>query len=291
MSLIPFRSFTPLPSQNVTLQDDSSPVISAAELDRALSLGEPDEAEHAESSSTSGPRDASPTFSDTPLLTVRRLDDASSTPSLSEEESDGTSDNDDDGDTSSDEDYAPSFRPGHRRNSSSGSFASRKAAMASALRSSRSAPSHSPARRPARSTRKRPSAEVISQRCKPRAKQVDASVPFEIPDDFHCQHCNFVQRNHRLQDFKRHVMNHYRSIIYWTCWGVPQESVTSTTDVDRNNAESEVVERNGMKLIGGCGRQFGRKDAYKRHLDDPNNDCVGDIDAVWHPGNAYKDLD
>ena len=115
-------------------------------------------------------------------------------------------------------------------------------------------------------------------------------MPFEIPDDFHCRHCDFVQHNHRLQDFRRHVANHYRSIIYWTCCGVAQ-SDAAMYGLDMASGDLEVVERNGVKLVGGCGRQFGRKDAYKRHLDDPNNDCAGDIDAVWHPGNAYKDLD
>ncbi|KAF7792595.1 hypothetical protein EIP86_003690 [Pleurotus ostreatoroseus] len=188
------------------------------------------------------------------------------------------------------DEYMPS-RPTHSRSNSlkQPSFASKQAAVA---RSGSPPRTRSSGTRPtARKTPKHAkktsvSKKPISQRSKPRAKQVDASVPFIVPDDFRCLHCEFEQTNHRLQDFKRHVTAHFRSIIYWDCCGVP---VSEAADYGIDG-RSPAIQRDGVMVLGGCGRNFGRKDAYKRHLDDPNNRCVGDIDASWHPGNAYKDF-
>lgn len=212
------------------------------------------------------------------------------------------SDDEDSDDDDNDGDYEPfGWRKSTLRSATNAalSLASRKRATRSPISSlpsgshttTRTTPSHS-AVGPTRSPKSKLRATLFSRpstrdRCKPRARQVDASTPFILPDDFHCLHCDFVQTNNRPQDFRRHVANHFRSIIFWKCCGVPS---TEAAKYGINARGVEMVVRDGVKLVGGCGRDFGRKDAYKRHLDDTNNSCVGDIDAKWHPGNGYKDF-
>ncbi|KIJ62586.1 hypothetical protein HYDPIDRAFT_135675 [Hydnomerulius pinastri MD-312] len=101
-----------------------------------------------------------------------------------------------------------------------------------------------------------------------------------------CPYCKWVQRNHRTPDLKRHIRTHTRlqRPAQWVCCGVPLK--------DAKNFElpegAEPYAWAGEMMIGGCGKEFSRRDALKRHLDNDHITCVGNFNAF---ANAYDDDD
>ncbi|KAG1872394.1 hypothetical protein DFJ58DRAFT_761293 [Suillus subalutaceus] len=99
-----------------------------------------------------------------------------------------------------------------------------------------------------------------------------------------CPYCKWVQRNHRTPDLKRHIRTHTRfeRPAQWVCCGIPAESA-ALYNVPHN---ATPYIHNGKQMIGGCGKEFSRRDALKRHLGNDHISCVGDIDAF---ANVYDD--
>ncbi|KAJ7147118.1 hypothetical protein C8R43DRAFT_1011955 [Mycena crocata] len=104
-------------------------------------------------------------------------------------------------------------------------------------------------------------------------------------DEFTCGVCGWVQRNKRVPDFKRHVKTHQRAFEEentekgWRCKGVLlNEANDWAVGIDAPQYEFR-----NQRRVGGCMKTFSRRDALKRHLDNPNVDCVG------LPGAATQD--
>ena len=126
--------------------------------------------------------------------------------------------------------------------------------------------------------RSRPSPRLNASRNIQRAcgsKHIDKGV-------FCCPVCGHKQHNHRVPDFKRHIETHDRS-INWVCRGVGMD-VAHLYDVgiSEDMSEEECVQAGayvyrGQLMIGGCLQTFARRDALKRHVDNPNINCVGDM--------------
>lgn len=118
-------------------------------------------------------------------------------------------------------------------------------------------------------------------RCSPPSRNVQAmpgtvsTVPKNNP--WACPYCKWVQRNHRTPDLKRHIRTHTRfeRPAQWICCGVPLK------DAGRHALPegAEPYNWQGKMMIGGCGREFSRRDALKRHLDNEHITCVGDLNA------------
>ncbi|KAJ7644011.1 hypothetical protein FB45DRAFT_1020813 [Roridomyces roridus] len=102
-------------------------------------------------------------------------------------------------------------------------------------------------------------------------------------NDFVCRVCGWVQKNHRLPDFRRHVKTHQRTVEEeaqkgWRCKGVLlSEAAEYSLPSD---ATSYVFQ--GRERVGGCMKTFSRRDALKRHLDNKNVACVGHPTAATH---------
>ncbi|KAI5983454.1 hypothetical protein EDD15DRAFT_1866283 [Pisolithus albus] len=102
-----------------------------------------------------------------------------------------------------------------------------------------------------------------------------SSVPRSNP--WACPYCNWVQRNHRTPDLKRHIRTHTRfeRPALWVCCGVPLKDAERYTLPEG----AEPYNWKGKMMIGGCGREFSRRDALKRHLDNDHITCIGDLHA------------
>ncbi|THH14001.1 hypothetical protein EW146_g6280 [Bondarzewia mesenterica] len=95
-----------------------------------------------------------------------------------------------------------------------------------------------------------------------------------------CPHCDWVQLNGRQPDLNRHVATHERDLSppKWVCRGVPLEHAAAY-DVSPD-AEPTSYGEQGKFFVGGCGKTFSRRDALKRHLDNENIECKGDLTAM-----------
>ncbi|KAF8842190.1 hypothetical protein BDN67DRAFT_1001828 [Paxillus ammoniavirescens] len=101
-----------------------------------------------------------------------------------------------------------------------------------------------------------------------------------------CPYCKWVQRNHRTPDLKRHIRTHTRlqRPAQWVCCGVPLKDAENY--VLPEDAKSLVWE--GKTMVGGCGKEFSRRDALKRHLNNDHITCIGNFSAF---ANIYEDDD
>ncbi|PPR07118.1 hypothetical protein CVT24_010954 [Panaeolus cyanescens] len=136
-------------------------------------------------------------------------------------------------------------------------------------------PSRSPSKRPRLSppSRNTQSSATKAQELK---EVVDTNAIESI--DFICPECGWQQLNRRIPDFKRHLKTHLRNTEndhsngYW-CKGVRVQ------DASRYLIPPEAVSYvfKGEERIGGCMHTFSRRDALKRHLDNPNIACVFDL--------------
>lgn len=102
-----------------------------------------------------------------------------------------------------------------------------------------------------------------------------SSVPRSNP--WACPYCKWVQRNHRTPDLKRHIRTHTRfeRPALWVCCGVPLKDAERYTLPEG----AEPYNWQGKMMIGGCGREFSRRDALKRHLDNDHITCIGDLNT------------
>ncbi|KIK77436.1 hypothetical protein PAXRUDRAFT_36790 [Paxillus rubicundulus Ve08.2h10] len=179
-----------------------------------------------------------------------------------------------DGDATEDE-YMPSptINPGKRHRS---------------LRSAAAIPSSSASSRKRGLENVAPPAKRPRQSPLPRNTQATQGV---IPgsaakNPWACPYCKWVQRNHRTPDLKRHIRTHTRlqRPAQWVCCGVPLGDAKNYNLPE--DARPFVWE--GETMVGGCGKEFSRRDALKRHLDNDHITCVGNFSVF---ANIYEDDD
>jgi len=182
-------------------------------------------------------------------------------------------DTESDGDATDDE-YVPSssLNPGKRRRSTR-SMAAAPLTLAASENASVGCAPH-PSKRPRSSP---PSRNV-------QAVPGTVSAASQKNNPWACPYCKWVQRNHRTPDLKRHIRTHTRfgRPAQWVCCGVPLK------DAGRYDLPKDAAPYNwqGKMMIGGCGKEFSRRDALKRHLDNEHITCVGDMNAF---ATSYED--
>ena len=114
-----------------------------------------------------------------------------------------------------------------------------------------------------------------------RNRQTDSPATIESAAkqtnaDLVCPECGWKQFNRRLPDFKRHLRTHTRpseqnQSTGWWCKGVPLDEAAK---YDVPNTTEPYLFLDEWR-VGGCQRTFARRDALKRHLDNPNVACLG----------------
>lgn len=114
----------------------------------------------------------------------------------------------------------------------------------------------------------------------PQSRNVQTAALHVAPrasDPWACPHCPWVQHNKRTPDLKRHIRTHTRHAKpeQWVCCGVPLAQAAAF-EVPPDAAH---MEHRGQVMVGGCGKTFSRRDALKRHLDNDNIQCAGDLNA------------
>jgi hypothetical protein len=110
--------------------------------------------------------------------------------------------------------------------------------------------------------------------------------------DFQCPAvgCDYVQKNQRIPDLKRHIVTHDRWMEpeKWTCCGVGMDRAhLYGRGIEEGMTEEEQIKAGaymfkGQLMIGGCRKAFARRDALKRHVDNPNIPCVGHMDSYFY---------
>lgn len=88
---------------------------------------------------------------------------------------------------------------------------------------------------------------------------------------WHCRICKYKQKE-RWMDFERHVHTHIGTKDWW-CKGVFLEDAPAF--YGRIAPDAVPYQFLGHQRIGGCEGYFSRRDALKRHLDNPNIPCIG----------------
>ncbi|KAF8133810.1 hypothetical protein EV363DRAFT_1214339 [Boletus edulis] len=176
---------------------------------------------------------------------------------------DAYSESDGNGSGSEDE-YVPSPTLGYRKR----------------YRSTRSAPSAavaSPQKRSAENAPRKRARHSSQSRNAQTTPGITPPTPEAKYNPWACPYCQWVQRNHRTPDLKRHIRTHtrLRRPAQWVCCGVPVE--------DANNykvpADAKSYVLGGETMIGGCRKEFSRRDALKRHLDNDHINCIGNFAA------------
>lgn len=132
-----------------------------------------------------------------------------------------------------------------------------------------------------------PRSELIT--CQRRNVQVSRAAArasaITIPSDrWKCPNCDHVQENRRKPDLKRHIETHSPEGFY-VCCGVPLvDALALGVPADVAHG-SKVSEFEGIFMVGGCRRTFGRRDTYGRHLRRKEGICFGEPQALYQPGN------
>ena len=101
---------------------------------------------------------------------------------------------------------------------------------------------------------------------------------------------NHTQKNRRIPDLKCHVATHDRWIDpeKWTCCGVGMEKAHFygqgiTVGMSKEEQiKAGAYEFKGKLMIGGCLNTFARRDALKRHVNNPKILCVGGMDSYFY---------
>ena len=118
-------------------------------------------------------------------------------------------------------------------------------------------------------------------------QRVDGSAHVDKGSIYYCPvvGCVYEQYNHRVPELKRHAETHDRWMDpeKWICRGVGMD-VAHLYDVgiEEGMSEEECVQAGayvyrGQLMIGGCMETFSRRDALKRHVDNPRIECIGDM--------------
>lgn len=176
----------------------------------------------------------------------------------------------DDGNGSEDE-YVPSPSLCSKKRYRSARSNANTAVASSQKRTARGAP------------RKRPRQSPVSRNAQAVLEVIHAP-PAAKNNPWACPYCRWVQRNHRTPDLKRHIRTHTRlqRPAQWVCCGVPVSDAKNYS----LPADAEPYMWGGEEMIGGCCKEFSRRDALKRHLDNDHISCVGDFAAF---ASIYED--
>ncbi|PIL24775.1 transcription factor [Ganoderma sinense ZZ0214-1] len=105
--------------------------------------------------------------------------------------------------------------------------------------------------------------------------------------NFACSQCSRAFA--RTQDLTRHMKTVHSEGKQWVCCGVPM-SDAQDYKISADAVTIGPMEHEGVLMIGGCGRKFGRKDTYAKHLKSARTRCVGirNLDALYHSENLKK---
>ena len=102
--------------------------------------------------------------------------------------------------------------------------------------------------------------------------------------------CDYVQKNRRVPDLKRHTVTHdcWLEPDKWICCGVAIDNAhLYGIAMEKGTNEEELAKAGvymfrGKLMVGGCSKTFARRDALKRHVDNSNILCVGDMDLYFY---------
>ena len=130
----------------------------------------------------------------------------------------------------------------------------------------------------------------LHPRCvSPRNFQCEDGAMLIKESNFQCPviGCDHIQKNRRIPDLKRHIVTHDRWTRpeKWICCGVRMEIAhLYCEDIEEGMTEEEQIKAGaylfrGRLMIGGCRKAFARRDALKRHVDNPKILCVGHMDS------------
>ena len=105
-----------------------------------------------------------------------------------------------------------------------------------------------------------------------------------------CPHCPYVQHNRRAPDFKRHLKTHTHGadVALWVCCGVYAPDAMDHGVPAEVLRQGEIIEFDGLQMIGGCRKTFSRRDALIRHLKARKGRCFGDALSMHQPGNRLE---
>ncbi|KAK0464485.1 uncharacterized protein EV420DRAFT_1475946 [Desarmillaria tabescens] len=122
----------------------------------------------------------------------------------------------------------------------------------------------------------------------PRNVQVVGINLLDLLDEMHwkCKACKWEQENHRRPDFVRHLLTHQQpdkndQSRGWWCKGLKlldRDAYNRLAIRDGRPTIPETAEKIVYlfeERVGGCMRNFSRRDALKRHIDNPNTPCCG----------------
>ena len=211
-----------------------------------------------------------------------------SSPRSGGSESDGEGDTDYVPPSDDDEEYRPTsvtpLRKQKMRKAASKYKSPRRAAYSPACStSSESEKSATSSRSRSRSHPYKPRVSFRNFQREDGARLIDKESDFQCP----VVGCNYVQKNQRIPDLRRHVVTHDRWMEpeKWTCCGVGMERAhlygrgieEGMTEEEQINAGAYFFKN--QLMIGGCMKAFSRRDALKRHVDNPNVRCVGHMDS------------
>ena len=210
---------------------------------------------------------------------------AASSPRCDSSESDGQGDTDYVPPSDDDQEYRPtqatSSRKQKKRKATSKSKSLRRTTFSPTSSESEKSVTSSRALR-----RSHPYKRPISSR---NFQSEDGAMRRERRSSFQCPvvGCDYIQKNHRVPDLNRHIVTHGRWLEpeKWTCCGVTMDIAWSyDTGIQQGMTQDEQIQAGaylfrGQLMIGGCLNTFARRDALKRHVDNPKIPCVGHMES------------
>ncbi|KAJ8080434.1 hypothetical protein PM082_017267 [Marasmius tenuissimus] len=252
--------FIPKASGSSTFSHGGIPAIAPEEQDDAEALDSPSlsdsEASSTASQSTSRHRPESLAIEVPRRRTLKRhFEDLEDFPN---------DEDDDDKNPSDDDDYCPSP-----------TLPPRKKVRSTGASSRRNAP-RLPKRRTAGATRTR--MMPVSRNAQSSTPELMRAVNRRSAEecDFKCPECGWQQANKRMPDYQRHLRTHARPSSEdqsrgWWCKGICVEE----RDEYDIAPDAKTFYFQNRERVGGCLLTFSRRDALKRHLDNPNVSCIG----------------
>ena len=171
----------------------------------------------------------------------------------------------------------------------------RKVAYRSKSRRTTSSPARSASSRSEKSTTSRAHKRVHPyKRCIPSRnfQREDVAERVDRESDFHCPvvGCDHFQKNQRIPDLNRHILTHDRWMEpeKWICYGVSMD-IAHLYDrgIEEGMTEEEQIKAGaymfrGQLRVGGCLKTFARRDALKRHVDNPSIPCIGHMNSYFY---------